>query len=110
MKSVAITDFQKRVYAAVRRIPHGCVSTYRLIAAGIGCGAPRAVGQALKCNPFAPQVPCHRVIASDLTIGGFQGAARGRPIGRKLALLKREGVEFRAGKLADAGRVRPKAR
>lgn len=100
-----VTDFQKRVYDAVSRIPRGSVSTYRLVAEGIGCGSPRAVGQALKVNPFAPKVPCHRVIASDLRIGGFQGKTGGAAIQRKLALLAKEGVPFAKGRLAAAGKV-----
>ena len=77
-----ITSFQRRVYDAVVMIPAGCVSTYRLVALYIGCGAPRAVGQALRVNPYAPRVPCHRVIASDLRIGGATPhlIASGRPV------------------------------
>ena len=101
----ALTDFQTRVYRAVRRIPVGKVTTYKLLARFVGCGSCRAVGQALRRNPFAPQVPCHRVIASDLTAGGFQGEKAGGAVSRKLALLAAEGVRFRAGRLADAGRL-----
>ena len=64
-----------------------------------------AVGQALRRNPFAPEVPCHRVIASDLTIGGFGGHRQGNAIARKLRMLAAEGVRFRNGRLADPGRV-----
>ncbi|MEI6515001.1 MAG: MGMT family protein [bacterium] len=102
---MAVTDFQKRVYAAVSRIPKGRVSTYKGIAVRIGCGSPRAVGQALKKNPFAPEVPCHRVIASDLTIGGFQGRQAGVAIRRKEALLAAEGVYFSCGRLVERGRL-----
>jgi methylated-DNA-[protein]-cysteine S-methyltransferase len=98
---VTVTAFQKKVYDAVSGIPRGRVSTYREIARAIGCGSPRAVGQALKKNPFAPRVPCHRVIASDLTIGGFQGQKVGAAILRKLRLLAKEGVAFRSGRLSD---------
>ena len=100
-----VTPFQKCVYAAISRIPRGRVSTYKLVAQAIGCGAPRAVGQALKVNPFAPKVPCHRVIASDLRIGGFQGKTGGAAVRRKLALLAGEGVRFGKGRLSEAGRV-----
>jgi methylated-DNA-[protein]-cysteine S-methyltransferase len=102
------TEFQMAVYAAARRIPRGRVTTYGLLAARIGCASPRAVGQALKRNPFAPRVPCHRVIASDLRVGGFQGRRGGRAVRRKLALLEGEGVRFVNGRLADPRRlVRP---
>ena len=92
------TDFERRVYDAISRIPRGKVSTYKLVAASLGCGSCQAVGQALKRNPFAPEVPCHRVIASDLTLGGFSGQRTGRAIHRKKALLGREGVVFRNGR------------
>jgi len=100
-----ITRFQKRVYDATRRIPRGKVSTYGLIAKAIGCGSPRAVGQALRRNPFAPAVPCHRVIRGDLTIGGFGGQTRGTRIRKKIAMLADEGVRFVNGSLADAMQV-----
>jgi methylated-DNA-[protein]-cysteine S-methyltransferase len=101
-----VTPFQGRVYDALQRVPRGRVTTYALLAAAAGCGSARAVGQALRRNPFAPRVPCHRVIASDLTPGGFAGRVAGRQLARKLRLLKAEGVRFGAdGRLADPSRV-----
>ncbi len=100
-----ITAFQQRVYDAARKIPRGRVSTYKLIAEHIGCGCCQAVGQALKKNPYAPEVPCHRVIASDLTLGGFGGKRVGDCIEEKMRLLHDEGVAFKNGKLADAENV-----
>jgi methylated-DNA-[protein]-cysteine S-methyltransferase len=100
-----LTPFQERVLAVVAEIPRGRVMTYAQVACAIGCGSPRAVGQALKRNPYAPRVPCHRVIAADLTPGGFQGAARGARVTAKLALLAREGVRFADGRLAEARRL-----
>ncbi|OGV62141.1 MAG: hypothetical protein A2498_07975 [Lentisphaerae bacterium RIFOXYC12_FULL_60_16] len=96
-----VTPFQHRVYEAISRIPRGRVATYAAVARTIGCGSARAVGQALRVNPFAPEVPCHRVIASDLSPGGFQGGRVGVVIHRKLALLAGEGVDFVDGRLAD---------
>lgn len=101
----AVTDFQRRVYEAVSRVPAGRVTTYGALARRLGCGSARAVGQALRVNPFAPRVPCHRVIASDLTPGGFHGARGGPELKRKLRLLAREGVRFREGRVADESRV-----
>ncbi len=110
------TSFQQLVYAAVRRIPPGRVTTYRLLAEHIGCASCRAVGQALKRNPRpfcgavsrrgrdAPLVPCHRVIAADGTLGGFQGRLSGAALRRKARLLAAEGVRFRQGRLADPER------
>jgi len=104
-KGKKVTAFQQRVYDAVRLIPAGYVSTYGGVARFLGVRSARAVGQALRRNPFAPQVPCHRVIASSLAIGGFNGRRRGAEIRRKLALLAAEGVAFERGRLKDAGRL-----
>lgn len=98
--------FAERVYRVVAGIPAGRVSTYGDVAAAAGVpGGARAVGQALKRNPYAPAVPCHRVIASDLRIGGFQGCRGGEAERRKLSLLAAEGVHFAGGKLRDAARI-----
>lgn len=99
------TPFQKRVYAALEQVPRGRVITYKQLAACLGCRSCRAVGQALKRNPYAPKVPCHRVIASDLTPGGFMGRNGGAAMRRKLDLLAAEGVRFHAGKLAEPIRI-----
>jgi methylated-DNA-[protein]-cysteine S-methyltransferase len=68
--------------------------TYQGVARAIGCASCQAIGGALKRNPFAPEVPCHRVIKSDLSPGGFFGARQGEALDRKLALLAAEGVVF----------------
>jgi methylated-DNA-[protein]-cysteine S-methyltransferase len=83
----------------------GRVATYRAVAHAMGTRAYRAVGQALRANPYAPRVPCHRVIASDLSLGGFQGARSGSRLQQKAVLLRREGVVFRKGCLADRLRL-----
>ncbi len=100
-----VTPFQQRVYAALRTVPRGRVTTYRDLARAVGCGSARAVGQALRANPFAPVVPCHRVIASDLAPGGFTGRRSGSAVRKKLGLLAAEGVCFDRGYLADPGRL-----
>jgi len=100
-----VSPFAARVYAALKRIPRGRVITYAALARRVGCRSPRAVGQALRANPLAPAVPCHRVIASDLTPGGFAGKTRGPELRRKLRLLAKEGVKFADGRLADARRA-----
>ena len=96
-----VTEFQAKVYAATSTIPCGMVTTYKLLGESIGCSCSQAIGQALRRNPFAPRVPCHRVISSKLTVGGFQGDSHGASIKKKLRLLAKEGVEFSDGKLAD---------
>jgi methylated-DNA-[protein]-cysteine S-methyltransferase len=103
---IIVTPFQQRVYDAVRCVPCGRVATYAELGRAIGCRSPRAVGQALRRNPFAPEVPCHRVIASDLTIGGFCGERQGPEIKRKLTLLAAEGVPFDSdGRLCEPDRL-----
>ncbi len=84
------TPFQKRVWRAILEIPRGEVCSYSWVAKKIGRPkAVRAVGNALGKNPFAPLVPCHRVIRKDGSIGGFAGGAS-----KKEHLLKKEGVSF----------------
>jgi O-6-methylguanine DNA methyltransferase len=81
-----ITEFEKKVYAACALIPSGETRTYAWIAKKIRHPrACRAVGNALHKNPFAPAVPCHRVIRSDGSIGGFAGG-----VSKKKSLLLRE--------------------
>lgn len=62
--SVTITDYQARVYDLLKQIPSGKVSTYAALSQALG-SSPRAVGGALRRNPYAPEVPCHRVISAD---------------------------------------------
>lgn len=88
------TSFETKVYDAVQLIPKGKVTTYGLLGKYIDCRSPRAIGQALRRNPFAPDTPCHRVVAADLKIGGFSGVNEGEPIRRKRRLLEAEGVVF----------------
>jgi methylated-DNA-[protein]-cysteine S-methyltransferase len=91
-----ITEFQKRVYAVCKTIPEGKTMSYKEIA-DILHSSPRAVGQALKRNPFAPQVPCHRVVHASGKIGGYSGV---RDSKKKIAMLKKEGVAIADGILA----------
>jgi methylated-DNA-[protein]-cysteine S-methyltransferase len=88
------TAFEQRVYALVRTIPRGKVSTYGLVAKQLGCGSSQAIGQALRRNPYAPEMPCHRVVSSALTLGGFNGEREGEELRRKRRMLEEEGVRF----------------
>ena len=93
--------FNEKVWQMCKRIPKGKVATYKTIAKALHTTAYRAVGQALKRNPYAPTVPCHRVVASDGSIGGFMGKVKGRSISKKVRLLSREGVQIKNNKIID---------
>jgi O-6-methylguanine DNA methyltransferase len=62
-KSQVVTKYQERVYTALQQIPEGKITSYAAMAKALG-SSPRAVGGALRINPFAPEIPCHRCIAS----------------------------------------------
>ena len=85
-----ITAFQRKVYLELLNVPCGQTITYGELARRIGCRSAQAVGQALRRNPFAPDVPCHRVIAADGSLCGFNGHREGKEIERKRKLLEKE--------------------
>jgi len=96
------TAFEHRVYEALMLVPAGRVTTYKDLGEAIGCRSSQAIGQALRRNPYAPEVPCHRVISSQLTLGGFAGEREGAETERKRKLLEAEGVRFdHSGRLED---------
>jgi methylated-DNA-[protein]-cysteine S-methyltransferase len=85
-----VGEFAQRVFLADREIPRGRVMTYGRLAAKLGLpGGARAVGNALAGNPFPLVIPCHRVVRSDGSLGGFGGGTD-----MKKALLMMEGVVF----------------
>ncbi|NLG51967.1 MAG: methylated-DNA--[protein]-cysteine S-methyltransferase [Chloroflexi bacterium] len=93
--------FQRRVLLAEYAVPRGSVTTYGLLAQHLGQpGAARAVGRALATNPLPILIPCHRAVAADGGLGGFQGG-----LAMKRALLEREGVAFDAHGRAIAPRM-----
>ncbi len=84
------TPFQRRVWRALRGIEFGTVRSYGDVARDIGQpGAARAIGQANGRNPLPIVIPCHRVIASDGSIGGYTGG-----LAVKHRLLALEGIEL----------------
>lgn len=100
------TNFERRVYGAIKAIPRGRVVTYNSLAGHLKCGSALAVGQALKRNPFAPVVPCHRVIRTDGFVGGYFGQSTGVRVERKRGILAEEGVFFdEQGQLCDVDRL-----
>jgi O-6-methylguanine DNA methyltransferase len=81
-------DFYKKVWTVCFEIPAGKTLTYKQIAEKIGSPkAARAVGTALANNPFAPLIPCHRVIRSDGKLGGYSASGG---LKKKQAMLKYE--------------------
>lgn len=88
--STEITPFQRRVYLALLDVPPGTTITYGELAERIGCRSAQAIGQALRRNPFAPDVPCHRVVAADGSLGGYMGERDGEQIEYKQRLLEVE--------------------
>ena len=88
--STEITSFQRRVYLALLDVPAGTTITYGELAKRIGCRSAQAIGQALRRNPFAPDVPCHRVVAADGSLGGYLGERDGEQIEYKRRLLEAE--------------------
>lgn len=94
-----VPAFHQRVYALARRLAPGETMTYGEMARQLGDpGAARAVGQALGHNPFAPVVPCHRILAASGGAGGFSAAGG---IRTKLHLLEIEGAQFGGPGLFD---------
>ena len=86
------SSFQLKVWAYLKKIPLGSVKTYTQVAKGIGKPlAIRAVANAISKNPYAPRIPCHRVIRSDGSLGGYSGKGG---IRTKKLLLKKEGITF----------------
>ena len=92
LKSERLSKYAMNVIDAVSRVPIGYVTSYGEVAKAVG-GGPRAVGQIMARNPFAPVCPCHRVLRSDLTLGGYGGG-----LDVKLAFLKREKRGYKSEK------------
>ncbi len=86
------TKFQQKVWTYLRKIPRGSVKTYSQVAKSIGKPlAVRAVANAIGKNPYAPKIPCHRVIRSDGSLGGYSGRGGAKT---KRFLLKKEGIRL----------------
>ena len=92
IKNLSGTDFEKTVWLEISKIPYGEISTYKQIALKLSNKhASRAVANACGKNPYAPEIPCHRVIRSDGLIGGYSGLGG---VKRKKELLEKEGIKF----------------
>ncbi|MAG15880.1 cysteine methyltransferase [Candidatus Woesearchaeota archaeon] len=93
-------NFKEKVWKACSKIPKGKITTYGEIAKALNTKAYRAVGNALHVNPYAPRVPCHRVVNSDGRLGGFASGTK-----KKIMRLKREGIKVKKGKIIDFEKV-----
>ena len=82
-------SFNQKVWALCARVPKGHVTTYGEIARALNTQAYRAVGNALNKNPYAPDVPCHRVVGSDGSLTGFASGLE-----HKKKLLRAEGIKI----------------
>jgi methylated-DNA-[protein]-cysteine S-methyltransferase len=97
-----LTDFQTLCYQTLKaKVPAGRVITYGGLAKLINRpNAHRAVGSAMNKNPFAPEVPCHRVVKSNGELGGFAD-----DIAVKIKRLQKEGVLVENGKIIDFKKI-----
>ena len=87
------SPFRRRVWDALSAIPVGESRTYGELARRLHT-APRAIGGACGANPIALVIPCHRVVGSQGSLGGFMGVTDGNPIAIKRWLLEHEGYRF----------------
>jgi methylated-DNA-[protein]-cysteine S-methyltransferase len=87
-----LSKHSQKVLKYVWQIPAGYIASYGAVAKACG-GAPRAVGHVMATNPFAPVVPCHRVVQADFSIGGYGGGPE-----LKLAILRREDRGYKESK------------
>ena len=92
-----MTSFQSQCYEALKQVPSGKVISYSGLVEMVGRPqAHRAVGNAMNKNPFAPEVPCHRVVKSNGDLGGFGGGSR-----LKIKRLQEEGVKVSNNKIVN---------
>ena len=89
-------SFNQRIYDLLKKVPKGKVTTYKILAEALGTKAYRAVGNAMNKNPYAPVVPCHRVVDSK---GHLHGYAHG--LKKKAELLRREGIKIKNNMIVD---------
>ena len=100
-----MSAFSKRVYILLKQVPAGRVTTYKSLGQAINSSAYQAIGQALKRNPDAPNIPCHRVVSSNGSVGGFAGEREGKMIEKKKKLLRSEGIKIKENRIEDFEKV-----
>jgi methylated-DNA-[protein]-cysteine S-methyltransferase len=104
-KLAKLSAYQKAILRILAEVPKGKVTTYGDLAKELSKrnskwspNASRAVGTTMKNNPCGPQIPCHRVIKSDGSVGNFRGGEKGAK-GEKIEMLRDEGVTVLNGKI-----------
>ncbi len=92
-----MSDFYEACYQKLREVPLGYITTYQELALALGSKAVRAVGTAMNKNPYPrEQVPCHRVVRSDGSVGGYESGTE-----NKIEQLRSEGLVIIQGKVQD---------
>lgn len=89
-------DFYEKCYIILKEVPRGKITTYKEIANQLNSKAYRAVGKAMNKNPYAPKIPCHRVINSNGNVGRFAFGVE-----NKIRILKKEGIKFKENKIIN---------
>lgn len=98
-----MTKFQEKVWESLKKIPKGKVTSYKEVAKFLGKpNAYRAVGTAVGKNPYAPKIPCHRVVKGNREIGNYSGK---NGVKGKIKILKSEGVEVENRKIQNFNKV-----
>lgn len=92
-----LPKYTRKVLEATSLVPVGYVSSYAAVAKAVG-GSPRAVGNVMAMNPFAPVIPCHRIVSADFTLGGYNGG-----LDVKIELLRREKQGHTSPKMITVG-------
>jgi methylated-DNA-[protein]-cysteine S-methyltransferase len=100
-----LSAYQQAILHVLAEVPKGKVTTYNDLAKELSKREPswspnasRAVGTTMRNNPCGPQIPCHRVVKSDGSVGNFRGGAEGA-VEEKIAMLRKEGVTVQNGKI-----------
>lgn len=88
--------FYEKCYSLLKKVPAGKITTYKALAEALNTKAYRTVGTAMNKNPYAPEVPCHRVVKSNGEIGEFASGTE-----KKVEMLKKEGILIRDNKIQD---------
>ncbi len=96
-----MSPYNRKVLEVTAKIPVGFVASYGAVAKAAG-GSPRSVGNAMAANPFAPIVPCHRVVKSDLTLGCYGG---GKALKREMLIREKRGYKAKMSVLIDGKKL-----